>query len=295
MAVTHTIKGLTVMPHRKDEFIHITAGTAPNIETFNVSKVRLAYYSPYCIILPLLQEHHLKLTNLVRASLNFLMNDSKTIELPEICPKIFRHIVQYMNTETIIIPDSDEIILNHQYPTTTPADRHLDLPTLTHIWFMAHYFLIPHAQNIAINLIYHRLDHGLSDPVFSVNEMITAITTASGEDGTVIEDNNKVLRAVEAYMSYHSFYCRWTAEERGRIPRKILEDLLASTTRDNFNKALGMDEEEIVLEMLKDFYVPDIIDDEDPTRGLLPIGKSEDDDDEDGESPDGTFELNTFN
>ncbi|TGO57631.1 hypothetical protein BOTNAR_0197g00110 [Botryotinia narcissicola] len=82
-----------LLDYSEDEFIRIKVGTEPNHKNFNVSTIRLAYYSPY-----------------FRTSLNFPREDSQVIELPDICPKIFRHIVQYMNTGTIIIPESDEVI-----------------------------------------------------------------------------------------------------------------------------------------------------------------------------------------
>ncbi|TGO36202.1 hypothetical protein BHYA_0132g00110 [Botrytis hyacinthi] len=111
-----------LLDYSEDEFIRIKVGIEPQLKDFNVSKIRLAYYSPY-----------------FRTSLNFPREDSQVIELPDICPKIFRHIVQYMNTGTIIIPESDEVIVDHNYSKNTPRERHLDLPTLARNVHMRYY------------------------------------------------------------------------------------------------------------------------------------------------------------
>ncbi|ESZ90640.1 hypothetical protein SBOR_8974 [Sclerotinia borealis F-4128] len=74
---------------RDDESIIIKVGIEPNNAEFKVSKLRLDYYSPY-----------------FRGYLASKMKEdlSRVVELQEVCPKIFGHIVQYMNTESILIP-----------------------------------------------------------------------------------------------------------------------------------------------------------------------------------------------
>ncbi|TGO58054.1 hypothetical protein BCON_0059g00330 [Botryotinia convoluta] len=190
-----------ILEYSEDEFIRIKVGTEPNLKNFNVSKIRLAYYSPY-----------------FRTSLNFPREDSQVIELPDVCPKIFRHIVQYMNTGTIIIPESDEIIVDHNYPKNTPKEQHMDLPTLARIWFLAHYLLIPHIQNIAIYLIFARIHHGTDIRAFSVDEMITALNIACGTDGTVIAEGNDVIDLLQRWMIWDSDIDDWANDQRERIP-----------------------------------------------------------------------------
>ncbi|KAI9644622.1 hypothetical protein NHQ30_006644 [Ciborinia camelliae] len=213
------------LDYTKDEFIRIVVGTAPNVETFNVSKIRLAYYSPY-----------------FRTSLNFPRNDSQVIELPEICPQIFRHIVQYMNTESIILPDADE----------------LNLPTLARIWFLAHYLLIPYIQNIAIAYMYEYVT-SLCRPPFTIDEITTTITIASGADTTMVGDKNEVLDLLTEYLACFSHYDHWTTEQRERVPRKVLDNVVGIFMRETSQRRIWP---------VKYFFVEDIIDDEKATKGL---------------------------
>ncbi|KAJ8058247.1 hypothetical protein OCU04_012441 [Sclerotinia nivalis] len=241
-----------VLDYSRDEFVRITVGTAPNIDTFNVSKIRLAYYSPY-----------------FRTSLNFPREDSQVIALPDICPKIFRHIVQYMNTGTIIISASDQAITRHTYPDKRPKE-HMDLPTLARIWFLAHYFLIPHAQNIAMSLMYQRINHGPRDPDFAVEEMATAINIASDTDGTVVADENFVLKLLQDYMKWHSFYHQWTAEQKERIPREVLDAVVVALRKFCVQRDLLAGK--MSMAPVHHYYVQDKIDDGDATRDLdLPL------------------------
>ncbi|CCD50356.1 hypothetical protein BofuT4_P090430.1 [Botrytis cinerea T4] len=191
-----------ILDYSEDEFVRIKVGTEPNLQHFNVSKIRLAYHSPY-----------------FRTSLEFPREDSQVIELPNICPKIFRHIVQYMNTGSIFVPVSDKTNVEH-----------LNIPTLTHIWFLAHYLLIPRVQNIAIARIYRSLSRGGYGSVFDVDGMVTALNIACGTDGTVVEDDNNVYSLLGSYMVSRSNYCHWTDEQKNKVPRKIL-NLMAEALR----------------------------------------------------------------
>ncbi|KAF7951207.1 uncharacterized protein EAE97_002758 [Botrytis byssoidea] len=200
-----------LLDYSEDEFIRIKVGTEPNHKNFNVSKIRLAYYSPY-----------------FRTSLNFPREDSQVIELPDICPKIFRHIVQYMNTGTIIIPESDEVIVDHNYPKNTPRERQLDLPILARIWFLAHYFLIPHTQNIAIRLMHARLKYSADPLVFIVDEMVTALNIACGAEGTLVAEDNGVINLLRRWMIWVTKTDDWADYQRERVPVEIL-DIIAAT------------------------------------------------------------------
>ncbi|TEY61061.1 hypothetical protein BOTCAL_0175g00120 [Botryotinia calthae] len=231
-----------ILDYSEDEFIRIKVGTEPNLKHFNVSKIRLAYHSPY-----------------FRTSLNFPREDSQVIELPDACPKIFRHIVQYMNTGSIVIPIYDR-----------KNGKHLDLPTLTHIWFLAHYLLIPRVQNIAIARIFYRLDHGESEPVFKVDEMVTTLNIVCGTDGTVIADDNNVYSLLGSYMTWHSDYPHWTDEQKNKVPRKVLS-LMAEVLRDycvdtkTYRNSLSVN---LGIGNLRCYYVDDKIDDEYVTLNL---------------------------
>ncbi|KAF7913018.1 uncharacterized protein EAF01_002039 [Botrytis porri] len=145
------------------------------------------------------------------SSLNFPSEDSQIIELPDICPKLFCHIVQYMNTTSIDTPTSDN--KRSECP---------NLPTLTYIWFLAHYLLIPRVQDIAILRIFGLLDHVESEPVFEVDEMVTALNIACGTDGIMVADDNNVYSLLGSYMIWHSDYRHWTDEQKDKVPRKVL-------------------------------------------------------------------------
>ncbi|KAF7868699.1 hypothetical protein EAF04_005229 [Stromatinia cepivora] len=227
-----------ILEYLEDEFVCIIVRTAPNIVTCNVSKI-------------------------LRTSLNFPRENSQVIALLDICPKIFRHIVQYMNTETIIIPASDQAIARHTHPDKRPREN-MDLPMLACIWFLAHYFLIPHAQNIAISLMYQRVNHGARDPDFTVEEMVTAINIASGTNGTVVADENLVLKLLQDYMNWHSFYYQWTAEEKEQIPRKVLDAVVVALRRCCGQRRWSV--REMSMEPVHQYYGQDKIYDEDATR-----------------------------
>ncbi|KAF5869917.1 uncharacterized protein Bfra_010062 [Botrytis fragariae] len=242
-----------VLDYSKDEFIRINVGTAPNIDTFYVSKIRLAYYSPY-----------------FRTSLNFPREDSQVIELPDMCPKIFRHIVQYMNTGTIIIPESNEVIVDHNYPKNTPRERHLNLPTLAHIWFLAHYLLIPHIQNIAIFLMHARMKYSADTREFSVDEMITALNIACGTDGTIIAEGNDVIDLLQLWMIWDSDIDDWAHDQKERVPGKVL-DIVAATWRMDRNSPYYHDyymPRGYGIGEANDHYVKDKIDEGDVVEGL---------------------------
>lgn len=124
-----------------------------------------------------------------------------------------------MNTGSIFIPTSDKT-----------NGESLDIPTLTHIWFLAHYLLIPRVQNIAIARIFRPLSHGKYESGFDVNGMVTALNIACGTDGTVVEDDNNVYSLLGSYMVSHSNYFHWTDEQKNKVPRKIL-NLMAEALR----------------------------------------------------------------
>ncbi|KAF7884219.1 uncharacterized protein EAF02_004555 [Botrytis sinoallii] len=244
---------LTTARYSKDEFIRINVGTPPNIDTFYVSKIRLAYYSPY-----------------FRTSLNFPREDSQVIELPDTCPKIFRHIVQYMNTGTIIIPESDEVIVDHNYSENTPRERHLDLPILVPIWFLAHYLLIPHIQNIAIHLMYARVTHSGDIRASIVDETVAALDIACGTDGTVVEEDNNVIDLLQRWMNWISDIGPWADDQTDRISGKVL-GIMAASSRENDK---SQDYNGYYIPMRADighvfhYYVEDKIDGGDVVEGL---------------------------
>ncbi|KAF7918047.1 hypothetical protein BELL_0077g00140 [Botrytis elliptica] len=260
---------LTTAHYSKDEFIRINVGTPPNIDTFYVSKIRLAYYSPY-----------------FRTSLNFLREDSQVIELPDTCPKIFRHIVQYMNTGTIIISESDEVIVDHKYSKNTPRERHLDLPILARIWFLAHYLLIPHIQNIAIHLMYARVthsgDHSGDIRASIVDETVAALDIACGNDGTVVEEDNNVIKLLQRWIIQISIKNPWFDDRKRRFSGKAL-GIMAATWRESDN---SQDYDDYIIPLRVEirhvfqYYVEDKIDGGDVMEGLPDFPPYRDSDEE---------------
>lgn len=137
-----------------------------------------------------------------------------------------------MNTGTIIIPESDEVIVGHNYSENTPKERHLDIPTLARIWFLAHYLLISHIQNIAIHLMYERVTHSGCMRAAIVDETVAALDIACGTDGTVVEEDNNVIELLQRWMNWISDSGHWADDQRERISGEDL-DIMAATWREN--------------------------------------------------------------
>ncbi|KAB8291093.1 hypothetical protein EYC80_009781 [Monilinia laxa] len=104
--------------------------------------------------------------------------------------------------------------------TTICPDESLDLGALARIWFLADYLMIPHVQNMAINLMYRRL-LPQGSPLCYFGELSDAAGVALGIDGTLVKEENEVQKLLENYLAYCSSFDEWTLEQRAMIPKEI--------------------------------------------------------------------------
>ncbi|QSZ29037.1 hypothetical protein DSL72_003547 [Monilinia vaccinii-corymbosi] len=252
--------------YQEDESIIIKVGTQQNHAEFKISKLRLDYYSPYFRVC---------LASELKEGL------SKVVELEDVSPEIFRHIIQYMNTETILIPgppDSSylqalatqdipgfDVILDMpdwRGTTTTRSypDESLDLGKLARIWVLADYLMIPHVQNVATHLMYRRLlVRGTPDCHFG--ELVDAIGVALGMDGTMAR---KIMN-----------YDEWTPQQRAMIPRAIMDGAMAAVRKFSRKQILRGPayKNHMIAKKMKyvgRFFVEDKIDGGDADSGLDP-------------------------
>lgn len=220
---------------------------------------------------------------------------SRVVELQDVCPKIFRHIVQYMNAQSILIPGPPQpsdlqapdkqdnpgfntILDLPHWPgiasTTTCPEGSLDLGTLARIWFLADYLMIPHVQNMAIDLMYRRLlSPGSLHCYFG--ELADAAGVALGFDGTMAKEDNEVQKLLESYLAYCSSFDEWTSEQRAMIPREIMDGAMVclrkcSRDRDWCESTNMRDSMGGKMENVGHFFVEDELDGGKADSGLDP-------------------------
>ncbi|KAI9644612.1 hypothetical protein NHQ30_006634 [Ciborinia camelliae] len=257
-----------------NESITVKVGTKPNAE-FKISKLRLEYYSPH---------FRISFASKMKGDLYGF------VYLPDVCPKIFLHIIQYMNTESILIPGPPKpsdlgasvlqgppalktiLKIPEWGPTTckiTYPEESLDLGTLARIWFLADYLMIPHVQNMAINLMYRRLLVRGTPPCY-FGELVDAVGVALGTDGTVAKENNEVQKLFENYIAACSAFDEWTSEQRAMIPREILDGAMVLLRKIGREEVCGTGYSINKMETVGSWFVEDKLDGGKADVGLNP-------------------------
>ncbi|KAF7951209.1 uncharacterized protein EAE97_002760 [Botrytis byssoidea] len=127
---------------------------APNSKIYHVPRLRLAYHFP----------RFRKLFDEDVSSRGFGFCEISNFWRNK--PDIFGHIVQYVNTGSIII--STHVVHNtllsacNECSLSSIEKRYkagLSLSTLAHIWYLVDFLLMPHCQNVTIDHIYRLLPY----------------------------------------------------------------------------------------------------------------------------------------
>ncbi|KAJ8058246.1 hypothetical protein OCU04_012440 [Sclerotinia nivalis] len=269
-----------ILDYTKDNdgaFICLGTGPpdAPDTKVYHISKLRLAYHSPR---LRKLFDQELKSHDF---SFHRLMEPSKANL------KVFCHIVQYVNTGSIIIPTqvtNDTIVSDCSNCTSASIEKRyrdgLSLSTLAHIWYLADFFMIPHCQNVTIDHMYRLLSHIAThsygngdfygDSPFIIKDFIDVCQIACAAGSTA---DNELLTMVQQFFTFHATYVKWTPEQCELIPRTILDSAIFIMQYQNQwcreREAAGSYGHYIRdLIMVGDFFVEDKIDGGDAKDGL---------------------------
>lgn len=171
---------------------------------------------------------------------------------PGVDYEVFCHIVQYVNTGSIIIPsqfNNDTLPYPCHRCTLVSLEKSyrngLSLSTLAHIWYLAGYLRMPHCQNIAIDHIYRLLSHIAAHGYgnsrfydgnpFMIKELTHAIRIADKaklETGTPSASN--MFRALLGqFFTRHSTYRKWTPEQRNLVSKTFLGDAMCHLQENN--------------------------------------------------------------
>ncbi|KAF7935839.1 uncharacterized protein EAE98_002059 [Botrytis deweyae] len=259
---------------KDDDRVSICLGNgppeAPNNIVYHVSRLRLAYHSP----------RFRKLSDEDVSSRGFGFCEISKFWRDK--PDIFGHIVQYVNTGSIIIPThvAHNTLLSacNECSPSSIEKRYkagLSLSTLVHIWYLADFLMMPHCQNVTIDHMYRLLCHIAThsrgyewfydgSPLI-INEFIDALQIAVTAESTMAGGINQVLLLLEEFLACHSTYHRWTREQKDLVPRSVLEGAMfvvreRSAEQRRLTNELPEDIREATVRIVGEFFVHDNVD-----------------------------------
>ncbi|TGO58055.1 hypothetical protein BCON_0059g00340 [Botryotinia convoluta] len=213
---------------------------------------------------------------------------------PGVDDEVFCHIVQCVDTGSIIIPsqlNNDTLPYPCRKCTLVSLERSyrngLSLSTLAHIWYLAGYLRMPHCQNIAIDHIYHLLSHIVAhshsdnrfydENPFMINELTHAIRIADkAKPATGISSTSSAFRALLGqFFACHSSYRKWTPGQRKLVSKRFLGDAMCHL-QDNNEWLRGVANLELEADCIQDanmaklgcYFMADEIDGGNAEEGL---------------------------